>query len=91
MKILIISILLLSQLSVYSSEPEPAQIAYCAQWEEQCKEDPFDPGKIECTQHCIKYEDEAGAYPKKTINNANNNIFIFYTFLATTIMFSRNK
>jgi hypothetical protein len=28
----------------------------CIRWEQQCKEDPFDAGKVECTQHCSQYD-----------------------------------
>jgi hypothetical protein len=28
----------------------------CLRFEQQCKEDPFDAGKIECTQRCTEYE-----------------------------------
>jgi|GEM_PF-3847001 hypothetical protein len=36
------------------------QLAYCAKWEQQCKEDPFDPGKVECSQHCSQYVNDDG-------------------------------
>jgi hypothetical protein len=32
----------------------------CAKWEQQCKEDPFDPGKMECSQRCLQYVDDQG-------------------------------
>jgi hypothetical protein len=28
----------------------------CLRFEQQCKEDPFDPGKVECTQRCTQYD-----------------------------------
>ena len=47
--------------------PMLVQGATCLKWEQQCKEDPFDPGKVECTQHCFQwdYSDENGG-------NSNN-------------------
>ena len=38
------------------STPVLAQAATCVRWEEQCKEDPFDPGKVECTKHCSQWD-----------------------------------
>jgi hypothetical protein len=43
----------------------------CIRWEQQCKEDPFDAGKVECTQHCSQYDnsDQSGG------NNSSGSIF----------------
>ena len=50
--------LTVSDLSIPEYRQQFVQLAYCSKWEQQCKEDPFDPGKVECTQHCSQYTDD---------------------------------
>lgn len=52
--------------------PILANAATCVKWEQQCKEDPFDPGKVECTQHCFQwdYSDENGGNSSGSNNNS---------------------
>lgn len=34
------------------------QLAYCAEWEEQCEPDIIYENKVNCTQHCVRYVSE---------------------------------
>lgn len=35
--------------------------ANCLRWTQQCKDDPFDPGRVDCTQNCQQWDYSDGS------------------------------